>query len=88
MKKPMCEICGERHYSYEPHDLGHRQRLQLGRVVPAVTGAPEKELQLVTKTPPSVTASATAPHCPTCTCFKKKRTNAERQAAYRARKRG
>jgi len=103
MKKPMCDLCGTVHYTYEPHDM------KVGRVTPAVTYVTEERnaeplklppvtlkrndkvepvTQAVTNspfTPQSVTPPVTLPHCPTCTCGKK-RTNAERQAAYRKRK--
>jgi hypothetical protein len=47
MKKPVCDLCGAAHYSYEPHDL------KVGRVTPAVTPVGETAKRVT----PSVTFS-------------------------------
>jgi len=88
MKKPLCRHCGERHYLTEPHVLS-----DLTTVTMSNTKPPKKAPSVtVSNEPlPKVTESVTegnTPHCPTCRCFGPKyKTNAERQAAYRERKR-
>lgn len=80
MKKPLCELCGERHFLSEGHYF---------KCVPTWTVSNKKTVS--NEVLPKVTESVTegnAPHCPTCTCFGKKyASNAEKQRAYRSRHR-
>ena len=87
MKKSICKLCGNPHSTWEPHVFSTPNPL---------AAAPVTELQPSGKppkapvTPSRVTESrVTVKHCPTCTCEEKRvyKTRAERQAAYRERKR-
>jgi tRNA(Ile2) C34 agmatinyltransferase TiaS len=83
MKKPLCSHCGERHYLTEPHLLSEAPVTVSNEVLPKVTALTAKGVTRVTPV-----TEGNAPHCPTCRCFGPKyATKAEKQRAYRERKR-
>ena len=81
MEKPKCKICNSRHYADEPHTLAERRVSRHGKRLPT---APSSALGPQDSLP---VAHAHSKHCPTCHCTRKYESNAERQRAYRDRKR-
>lgn len=80
MTAPKCYRCEGRHYSTQPCPVTPSRPQPI-----AVNPRPSAE---AAKPRGTVTESVTPQHCPTCTCGQKKvhKTNADRQAAYRERR--
>ncbi len=83
MKKPLCKLCGERHWVYERHGYprGMVESVRRGeedaRARRTVTKLPEFVTKVVTKGLNNVTGRP-----------RRYETNAERQKAYRRRRSG
>lgn len=83
--KPLCKLCGVRHWTYEAHKITDGVTKTV-TVSPRTKTIPDSPVVLEPVTP---SQDVTPQHCPTCTCGERKihASNAERQRAHRERSR-
>jgi hypothetical protein len=88
MDNPKCQFCGNKHRmgpEFCPALTGGSEPDKPKRVTNAVT-RPSAEPEIVTQGVTHVTQGVTEKHCPTCRCQRVYKSNAEKQKAYRAKK--